>query len=543
MREYVVTLKKNEDLNDFYEDMESVCDHTHNHIPSRDVECCKRRPTSRNTNYFLTDEEAELLRTDNRVLAVELTHKEMGIKVTPCFTQTSTSWDKSWTKDVTDVNWGLLRCFQGSHIIGWGSDNTSSQTGTVKLTSTGKHVDVIIVDGHLDPTHPEMAVNNDGTGGTRVNRINWYDFSTPSATLGIQGDQGKTYDYEPANTYGEDHGMHVAGTVAGNTQGWARDANIYNLSPYGNDLNMDDAEIFEYIRAFHNNKSINSETGRRNPTIINNSWSYSYSFSINSVTSVTFRGVEISGPFTAGQLNSYGIDTDGANFISPTYSSAVDADIEDAIDDGVIVVCAASNDNMKISTIGDQDYDNFLLFDELGPIYAIYYNRPFTPSGTANVICVGAVSNTSDESKAYYSNCGPRVDIFAPGTAIQSSLIGDATYGSADPRGNGLIGKYQGTSMASPQVCGVLACLLEQMPNLTHQEARDIIIQHSGKDEMFDSNTNNNDQQDDCLQGAPNRYLKYITLRPLSGSMFPKEIVKSRPNSGAMYPRRNIRYK
>ena len=26
--------------------------------------------------------------------------------------------------------------------------------------------------------------------------------------------------------------MHVAGTVAGNTQGWARDSNIYYISPY-----------------------------------------------------------------------------------------------------------------------------------------------------------------------------------------------------------------------------------------------------------------------------------------------------------------------
>ena len=52
--------------------------------------------------------------------------------------------------------------------------------------------------------------------------------------------------------------------------------------------------IFDYIRAFHLNKPINPATGKRNPTITNHSWGYSYGFlgniPLSDVTSVTFRG-------------------------------------------------------------------------------------------------------------------------------------------------------------------------------------------------------------------------------------------------------------
>jgi hypothetical protein len=51
--------------------------------------------------------------------------------------------------------------------------------------------------------------------------------------------------------------------------------------------------VFDYIRAFHRNKPINTDTGRRNPTIINNSWGQSIfpsEWSFNDITAVTYRG-------------------------------------------------------------------------------------------------------------------------------------------------------------------------------------------------------------------------------------------------------------
>ena len=86
--------------------------------------------------------------------------------------------------------------------------------------------------------------------------------------------------------------MHVAGTVAGNTQGWARHANIYNLNPYstGNTQNSSYyGQKYDYIRAFHKFKPINPATGVKNPTIVNGSFGSSYLVSLTNM-SVNFRG-------------------------------------------------------------------------------------------------------------------------------------------------------------------------------------------------------------------------------------------------------------
>ena len=58
---YVVTLKKKDDLDGFYSDMESD-----------GFKLQMKRPISRNTHYYMTDDQAVALRDDSRVLAVEL---------------------------------------------------------------------------------------------------------------------------------------------------------------------------------------------------------------------------------------------------------------------------------------------------------------------------------------------------------------------------------------------------------------------------------------------------------------------------------------
>lgn len=80
------------------------------------------------------------------------------------------------------------------------------------------------------------------------------------------------YSYNPQNSTESNHGMHVASIACGNSQGLASESNIYNINPYENNTNL----IFDSIREFHNSKPINAETNRKNPTVINNSWIYSY---------------------------------------------------------------------------------------------------------------------------------------------------------------------------------------------------------------------------------------------------------------------------
>jgi hypothetical protein len=532
LKEYVVTAADYEILDDLCNDIETPGGSLY--IPDRAVEIANPRPSSRNTHYYLTDQEAELIRQDPRILAVEQLPEALGLEPTPLWTQTETTWNKSSTNTSSHKNWGLLRVAEGATRSNWGSNGTASQSGTVVANAAGKNVDVVIVDGLFNPAHPEYAVNADGTGGSRVNQYNWYQHN-PEVTGAAAG----TYVYTPyTGTSAEgnnNHGAHVAGTVAGNTQGWARDATIYNLYPYG--INPSALFIFDYIRAFHRAKPVNPNTGIRTPTITNNSWGYRSLFLYTDITSVTFRGTTYSGPFTTSQLQNYGIITNASNQVelSARYA-ALDADIEDAIADGIIVIGSAGNNYQKNDILGGTDYDNNVLYN--GGTY--YYNRGVSPAAASNVICVGAASALVNDSKSTFSNCGPRVDIYAPGNNIMSSFNTTTSYGGTiDPRNpNYYIGKINGTSMASPQVCGVLACILEIYPNMTQSEALQYVTTYAKTGQITATAGGVTDYTD--LQGSANRYLFYVKERALTGEVYPKNNYKSRPATGAVFPRTRI---
>ena len=79
----------------------------------------------------------------------------------------------------------------------------------------------------------------------------------------------------------------------------------------------------------------------------------------------------------------------------PAYSSSVAADVQDAIDDGIVVIGAAGNDNLLMAEVFDINYNNYLTILKDGDNFNFYYNRgawPCTPdSGSINV---GALSDT-----------------------------------------------------------------------------------------------------------------------------------------------------
>ena len=95
LREYVITLHNFEDLDAFYDDMETPGGNLY--IPGRRVEVASRRPVSRNTHYLVTEEEADQIRNDPRVMHVELSLEEQGLKIKPMWTETS-SFYKSLKK-------------------------------------------------------------------------------------------------------------------------------------------------------------------------------------------------------------------------------------------------------------------------------------------------------------------------------------------------------------------------------------------------------------------------------------------------------------
>lgn len=669
---YVVSLKLFDDLEQFYDDMETPGGNLY--IPDREVDISLRRPISRNTHYYLTDAEAELVRQDSRVLAVELRPEDRGLEPISYWTQTG-AFQKSSTYDSSHKNWGLLRSVAGFQTSGWGTDGgafTIQNSQTIVTTSSGRNVDVVIVDSHINPQHPEFAKNSDGTGGSRVNQIDWNLYANLSgyATTG-------SYTYSNISS---NHGTHVAGTACGNTQGWARDANIYNM-----EFNYENPPsgatwayiLWDFLRAFHRQKPINPNTGRRNPTITNHSWGYSLSqqVSISTITSVNYRGVtydtsSLSEATRRGILETYGIPVPyefNLNKI-PARVAAVDLDIQDAISDGVIVISSAGNSswccvpnqnysdwnnsftvssgsnpttttfNVSVAPVGgsnryhingvDRPTLNFIrgstyIFDQSDssnvnhPLFfstvadgsnyttgvttigtpgqagarttiivnatapsVLYYkcgvhsgmgasamttggftsttthSRGTSPGCADGVICVGSVGSKHIEKKASYSNWGPRIDIWAPGTNIISSVYDTTAAGEfqqaliADPRGGGyLLASISGTSMASPQVTGIVACLAEQEPNITQSDVKLYLNDFASKSEQLflqegkvdwinaGSLAPSQSPYEQLRVDDNNKFLFYHKVRPIVGITAPRSNFKRRPASGSVYPR------
>ncbi len=527
LKEYVVTLHKFDDLESFYTDMET--EGGLEYIPNRRVDCHIRRPVSRNTHYMLTDEEASALCLDPRVLDVELTMEELGIITGPAgsYTTSSNRWSKSASLSQGDLNWGLFRVFNGSQVSNWGFDGTQNVSGTITMPQSGSNVDVVIVDGMLDPAHPEFALNANGTGGSRVIQYNWYSLN-PTVT----GGSTSTYSYVLDNTRETDkHATHVAGIAVGNTQGWARDANIYNISPGYVTGGVGNTYLYDYIKVWHETKSVNPLTGVKNPTITNNSWQSWYSTAYTNITSVTYRGTTTTKSFTKAELNAYGIYIDASNnaFI-PTRNTALDADIADLIAAGVIFVACAGNYYTKMDVPSGVDYNNYVV---VSGTTTVYTNRGSSPGSATGALCVGSTGagiTSGGDRKASYSNCGPRIDIWAPGTFINSSWVG--SVGSAaiastpvlDARNSSYyVGKLSGTSMASPQVAGLLACLLEKVPTINQATAMQVTTSTYGLaafGQIPESTGGPTDYFD--LQGAPNLHLAYfpnmVELDPISAS-------------------------
>ena len=142
-QEYIVTAKTMDDATSLLDDMETPGGDLY--IPDRQVEVPQRREISRNTHFLITEEEAEQLRNDSRVLAVELLPSTQGIVPGLHWTQTG-NFEKSSSIDTNDKNWGLYRITAGVNLANWGTNGAFTQTTqTINTTSSGKNVDVVVV--------------------------------------------------------------------------------------------------------------------------------------------------------------------------------------------------------------------------------------------------------------------------------------------------------------------------------------------------------------------------------------------------------------
>ncbi len=148
----------------------------------------------------------------------------------------------------------------------------------------------------------------------------------------------------------------------------------------------------------------------------------------------------------------------GADVVNASWGSGgfpskfMDDTINYAVSLGVVFVAAAGNSNTDASN--------------------------FYPAAYTNSIAVAA--SDSNDSKAWFSNYGARIDVAAPGVDILSLQRGGSGYT-----------RLSGTSMAAPHVCGLAALIMSQHPEYSSPQVRQTISNYAddigaaGKDASF----------------------------------------------------------
>lgn len=314
---YIVTLKDLGFNESFYADMEG-CGCSSDCIPDREVDCCSRLPTSRNTVYYLTDEEAEKLRNDERVLDIAKTSdlpKPLPAAVNPADYFYSGPNRKYWKSSVTPPNissmdnHSLLRCAGENTPSNWGGgySDTKQVTGSYSSFWTGMNVDIITLEIDPDALASDLTIskshanfkNRFGTS-SRIIPYNWEQNVSEKTTI-----EGITNFY--ANYPDKCLFDHAAGTLScagGLRSGFAKDSNLYVVYGYSS-INVPNKttfnEAFEYVRQFHKKKvdsGIKNSYGHINPTILIIEFGifHSAKISINSIESIQYRGTVINRP-------------------------------------------------------------------------------------------------------------------------------------------------------------------------------------------------------------------------------------------------------
>ena len=343
-----------------------------------------------------------------------------------------------------------------------------------------------------------------------------------------------------SNLSGGGHGTHVASTAAGNVFGWAPEANIWSIACVDTSSLgwAEPSDGFDYIKVWHKKKPINPVTGRKNPTIVNCSWGHRAFFRYDLDYTATFRGTSYTRSQIEADNNAapaiYYINQLGGGHPNwkeftakrTTGQASVDELYEDPDCKDIILVMAAGNSgqtngkqDLPLEYGGESDYEGNQLISgtvyQLG--YDFYYNRPGTPGITGigqpdapikvgnidsirngldvdnpadgNIPRAGTSGTFAQERISLASNRGPSVDILAAGTDIWGAFINgyndprrpvfDTSLPNSDftRRANTFsCFPLTGTSMAAPQVTGVIAQKLQADPSMNRIDVRNWLM-------------------------------------------------------------------
>ncbi|MEU5391062.1 S8 family peptidase [Streptomyces tibetensis] len=274
-------------------------------------------------------------------------------------------------------------------------------------TTTGSGVTVAVIDtGYV--AHSDLAANI--VGG--------YDFISDTA-VSVDGDGRDSNPADPGDWYNDNecgqgiaastsswHGTHVAGTIAAATNNGKGVAGI----AYGAKISP--------VRVL-------GKCGGYDSDIID---------AITWASGGTVSGV----PANTNVAKVINMSLGGGGACSTATQSAITG----AVNRGTTVVVAAGNENQNVSNA--------------------------SPANCNNVIAVAATNRAG--SRASYSNYGSLVDIAAPGgetrTSTANGILSTLNSGTKTPSSENYA-SYQGTSMATPHIAGLVALMKSANSALT----------------------------------------------------------------------------
>ncbi|KAG1763657.1 peptidase S8/S53 domain-containing protein [Suillus placidus] len=207
---------------------------------------------------------------------------------------------------------------------------------------------------------------------------------------------GKTIPTNDVDEDGNGHGTHCAGTIASRKYGVAKKANVIAVKVLGS-----------------------NGSGTMSDVVAGVAWAAQSAVKTFAAARAEFAAT--------GKTKHKGSVANMS--LGGGKSPALDLAVNRAVDAGLHFAVAAGNDN--------KDACNY------------------SPAAAEKAVTVGA--STLGDERAYFSNHGECVDIFAPGLNILSTYIGSKEA----------IATLSGTSMASPHTAGLLAYLLSIYPSAT----------------------------------------------------------------------------
>jgi hypothetical protein len=134
-----------------------------------------------------------------------------------------------------------------------------------------------------------------------------------------------------------------------------------------------------------------------------------------------------------------GVRVINLSLTSTRFPTAMKTVIDRAVAAGIVVVAAAGNSNQSNPALGQGGY----------------------PAAYGPVLAVGASDPTN--GRAWFSNHGSWVDVYAPGDDLQDPNRSVGTTGCPSPPGDCTI---RGTSFAAPITSGIVALMLAARPSL-----------------------------------------------------------------------------